>query len=67
MLDDTDKNEIIASALNASTSPDGKLYMYPLVMTAHCMAVNLNAFKDAGADQYLCCWMFQQKAICRTP
>jgi multiple sugar transport system substrate-binding protein len=22
-------------------------------MTAHCMAVNLNAFKDAGADQYL--------------
>ncbi len=53
MLDDTDKNEIIASALNASTSPDGKLYMYPLVMTAHCMAVNLNAFKDAGADQYL--------------
>jgi len=53
MLDDTDKNEIIPSALNASTSPDGKLYMYPLVMTAHCMAVNLNAFKDAGADQYL--------------
>ena len=53
MLDDTDKKEIVASALNCATSSDGKLYMYPLVMTAHCMAVNLNAFKEAGADQYL--------------
>lgn len=53
MLDETDKSEIVESALGAGTSEDGKLYMYPLVMTAHCMAVNLDAFKEAGADQYL--------------
>ena len=53
MLDETDKSEIAASALGCATSADGKLYMYPLVMTAHCMAVNLNAFQEAGADQYL--------------
>ena len=53
LLDDTDKSEINASVLASCTSADGSVYQYPLVMTAHCMAVNLNAFKEAGADQYL--------------
>ena len=53
MLDDTDKKEIQASVLASCTAPDGAVYEYPLVMTAHCMAVNLDAFKEAGADQYL--------------
>lgn len=53
LLDSTDKSEINAAALAACYAPDGALYEYPLVMTAHCMAVNLNAFKEAGADQYL--------------
>lgn len=53
MLDDTDKAEIQEAALTACTAPGGEVYEYPLVMTAHCMAVNLNAFKEAGADQYL--------------
>ena len=53
MIDDTDRNEINAAALAACTSPDGKIYQYPMFITAHCMAVNLNAFKAAGADQYL--------------
>lgn len=53
MLDDTDKAEISEAALNACTTADGQVYEYPLVMTAHCMAVNLDAFKEAGADQYL--------------
>ncbi len=53
MLDDEDKAEINAAALNACTTADGKVYEYPVVMTAHCMAVNLDAFKAAGADQYL--------------
>ena len=53
MLDDTDKAEINAAVLNACTNANGAVYEYPLVMTAHCMAVNLNAFKEAGADQYL--------------
>ncbi len=53
MLDDTDKQEISAACLSACTTADGKVYEYPLVMTAHCMAVNLDAFKEAGADKYL--------------
>lgn len=53
MLDDTDKSEIQAAPLTACTAPGGEIYEYPLVMTAHCMAVNLDAFKEAGADQYL--------------
>jgi len=53
LLDDTDKTEISTACLNACTTADGKLYEYPLVMTAHCMAVNVDAFKEAGADQYL--------------
>ena len=53
MLDDADKAEILPGPLAACTSTDGKLYEYPLVMTAHCMGVNLDAFKAAGADQYL--------------
>ena len=53
MIDDTDRSEINAAALAACTSPDGKIYQYPMFITAHCMAVNLNAFKAAGADQYL--------------
>ena len=56
MLDDTDKkeiNDVNAGVLAACTTADGKVYEYPLVMTAHCMAINLNAFKEAGADQYL--------------
>jgi len=53
MLDATDKAEINAAVLAACTNDKGAVYEYPLVMTAHCMAVNLNAFKEAGADKYL--------------
>ncbi len=56
MLDEEDKAEMDAvnpGTLAACTTADGKVYEYPLVMTAHCMAVNLDAFKAAGADQYL--------------
>ena len=56
MFDDTDMSEINAvneGVMNACTHTNGAIYEYPLVMTAHCMAVNLNAFKEAGADQYL--------------
>ena len=41
MLDDTDKkeiNDVSAGVLSACTTADGKVYEYPLVMTAHCMA-----------------------------
>lgn len=53
MMDDEDKSEIYDSVLAACVNADGECYEYPLVMTAHCMAVNLDAFKEAGADQYL--------------
>ena len=53
MFDDTDKSEINAAAMAACTHSNGAVYEYPLVVTAHCMAINLNAFKEAGADQYL--------------
>ena len=53
LLDETDRAEIMAAPLAACQTADGKLYEYPLVMTAHCMGVNLTAFKAAGADQYL--------------
>ena len=56
MFDDTDMAEINAvneGVMNACTHTNGAIYEYPLVMTAHCMAVNLDAFKEAGADQYL--------------
>ena len=53
MFDDTDKSEINAAAMAACTHPNGSVYEYPLVVTAHCMAINLDAFKEAGADQFL--------------
>ena len=53
MLDDTDKSEIIPAALAPCINAEGKMYEYPMCMTAHCMAINLDAFKAAGADQYI--------------
>ena len=56
MFDSTDKSEINAvneGVLAACTAPNGAIYEYPLVMTAHCMAINVNAFEEAGALQYV--------------
>lgn len=53
MLTEADHSQIQASVMTACTAPDGAVYEYPLVMTAHCMAINLDAFKEAGADQYI--------------
>ena len=53
LLDATDKAEINAAALNACYGTDGKVYEYPLVMTAHCMAINKTVFEAADAMQYL--------------
>lgn len=53
LFDDDDKADINPAALAACFTADGKAYEYPLVMTAHCMAINLNAFTEAGADQYI--------------
>ena len=53
LLDDTDKSEINAAVMSACVNAAGECYEYPLVMTAHCMAINMDAFKEAGADQYI--------------
>lgn len=53
IMDSTSESEIYASVLAACKNSEGAVYEYPLVMTAHCMAVNVDAFKAAGADQYL--------------
>ena len=50
MIDDTDRKEILPSALAAGTSTDGKVYLYPMFNVAHCMAVNYTAVKEAGAE-----------------
>ncbi|MCR4675712.1 MAG: extracellular solute-binding protein [Sphaerochaetaceae bacterium] len=53
LLDAGDRAELNQATLKACLTADGKLYEYPLVMTAHCMAINLDAFKAAGADKYV--------------
>ncbi len=47
MLDDTDKSAISESVMSACVNSDGVVYEYPLVMTAHCMAINLDAFQGS--------------------
>jgi len=53
MLDATDLEEVNPSTLAAFTISDGTLTGYPLCMNAHCMVINVDAFKRAGADQYV--------------
>ena len=53
ILDDASKSEIYDSVLPACQTEDGKLYEYPLCMTAHCMAINKTVFEKAGAMQYV--------------
>ncbi len=49
MLDDTDRAEIAEAALKAGTAEDGSVYLYPMFLTANCMAVNYTAVQEAGA------------------
>jgi len=53
LFDDTDKAEINPAALSACFADDATAYEYPLVMTAHCMAINKTVFEAAGAMQYI--------------
>ena len=53
LWDDADKSEVNASCVSACFTSDGKCYEYPVVMTAHCMAVNYDKLVEAGADQYI--------------
>ena len=53
LFDDQDKGEINAAALAACFADANTAYEYPLCMTAHCMALNATALKEAGAEQYV--------------
>ena len=53
MFDATDKAEINAAALSACFADANTAYEYPLVMTAHCMAINKNVFEAAGAMEHI--------------
>ena len=53
LWDDADKEEVLPVVQAACFNKEGASYEYPLCMTAHCMAVNLNRFQAVGADQYL--------------
>ena len=53
MIDDTDRSEISPAALNAGTASDGSVYLYPMFLVAHCMAVNYTAVQQAGAEEYI--------------
>ncbi len=53
LFDDTDKSELNAAALAACFADDATAYEYPLVMTAHCMAINKTVFEAADAMQYI--------------
>ncbi len=53
LLDETDLAELNPAAIAACYATNGEVYEYPLVMTAHCMAINKTVFEAAGAMQYL--------------
>ena len=52
LFDDTDKQEINAAALAACFADDNTAYEYPLVMTAHCMAINKTVFEAAASVEH---------------
>ncbi len=53
LFDETDKAEINPAALNPCFVDENTAYEYPVVMTAHCMAINKTVFEAAGAMQYI--------------
>lgn len=53
ILTDDAKNEIYDSVLSACINAEGKMYEYPVCMTAHCMAINKTVFEKAGALEYV--------------
>ncbi len=46
-------SQVSKEVVNACQAPDGAFYQYPLVMTAHVMAINYEVFEEAGALQYI--------------
>lgn len=53
LFEDDISKEIYPSVKEACRGTDGKYYVYPICMTTHCMAINADLFKEAGAWQYI--------------
>ena len=53
LFDETDLAELNPATVAACFADDTTAYEYPLVMTAHCMAINKTVFEAADAMQYL--------------
>ena len=53
LFDSTDLEELNPATVAACFADANTAYEYPLVMTAHCMAINKTVFEAAGAMQYI--------------
>ncbi len=45
--------KVYESVRKASRNLDGSYYFFPMCMSAHCMAINYDMFREAGALQYI--------------
>ena len=52
-LADLVTDDMYEATVATCTSENGALYEFPVVQTAHCMAINYEAFEAAGALQYI--------------
>ncbi|MBQ7145857.1 MAG: extracellular solute-binding protein [Lachnospiraceae bacterium] len=50
---DADKAEINKAVQAACFNDKGASYEFPVCMTAHCMAINMDRFKEVGADKFV--------------
>ncbi len=48
-----EETEDIYESVERACRKDGTYYIYPLCMTTHCMAINSDLFREAGAWQYI--------------
>ena len=53
LWDDSARDEIFTEVQEACADRDGHLFMMPLFRTIYSMAINYDAFREAGALQYL--------------
>lgn len=53
LWNDTDRAEVLEACQTACFTEEGECYLYPVAMNVYCMAINYDAFVQAGADKYI--------------
>lgn len=53
LWNDVDREEVLDACQSACFTEEGQCYLYPVAMNVYCMAINYDAFVQAGADQYI--------------